>query len=330
MSVFYRPRSGTLVLALVFAVATTSSALARQNAQRAQPTAPGVMVPAPAPARYFTINQVLAKREGQRPPSPGLQLAGTSTTMTDEPPAGRHLLPTGEPFGLSTFRAPEGLLWVKWRAVQRQSQAEAGQIELCQADRASCSSHALHFLRLVEFAAARNGRARIELVNRAVNSAIRYTSDYSQHGVTDLWTAPLATLAAGRGDCEDYAIAKYAILRATGVAADDLRLLLVRDRAVRQDHAVLAVRDNGQWLILDNRHAALAETGMLPQFAPLFTLDHNGVSLFASPYAARQTPDVQPAGISPPTYVAKQGEPHGDTAAESRKASLSASTLYLL
>ena len=138
---------------------------------------------------------------------------------------------------------------------------------------------------------------------------------------------PLATLATGRGDCEDYAIAKYAILRAAGVPAQDLRLLLVRDRAVSQDHAVLAVRDNGQWLILDNRHAALAETAMLPHFAPLFALDHNGVSLFASPYAARPAPDVQPAGLVPPAAMAKQGEPHGDAAAESRKASLSAATL---
>ncbi len=325
MSVFYRVRSGTLVLALVLAVATTSSALARQNAKRAQPTAPGVMMPSPAAARYFTINQVLAKREGQRSPSPGLQLAST-TTVTDEP-ADRHALPTGAPFGLTTFRAPEGLLWVKWRGVERQFQAESGQIELCQSDRASCSPHALHFLRLVEFATARTGRARIELVNRAVNAAIRYTSDYAQHGVADVWTTPLATLATGRGDCEDYAIAKYAILRAAGVPAEDLRLLLVRDRAVSQDHAVLAVRDNGQWLILDNRHATLAETGMLPHFGPLFALDHTGVSLFASPYAAQPAPDVQPAGLAPPAAMAKQGEPHGDTTADSRKASLSRATL---
>ena len=152
----------------------------------------------------------------------------------------------------------------------------------------SCSSAARRFLALVDGAQAREGRARIELVNRTVNSAIRYTSDYAQHGVADLWTAPLATLASGRGDCEDYAIAKYVILREAGVPADDLRLLLVRDRAVRQDHAVLAVRDGGRWLVLDNRHLMLSETTSLPQFTPLFALDHQGVSLFAAPYAARR------------------------------------------
>jgi len=321
MSVFYRPRSGALVLALAYAIMATSSAHARQNAKRAPMTPPpiGVGIDARAPARYFTINQVLAKREGQRPASPGPQLASTTTTMTDAPPAGRHALLSSEPFGLSTFRAPEGLLWVKWRAIERQLQAEGQQIELCQAERDSCSSQALYFLRLVESAKARSGRQRIEVVNRWINSAIRYTSDYAQHGVADQWTAPLATLAAGRGDCEDYAIAKYAILHAAGIPARDLRLLLVRDRAVNQDHAVVAVRDNGQWLILDNRHLALSEPGQLPQFAPLFALGHNGVSLFAAPYAARQEepqvqPAAQPAAVVPSSFEPKEGAPSGPAA----------------
>ena len=145
------------------------------------------------------------------------------------------------------------------------------------------------------------GRARIELVNRTINSAIRYTSDYAQHGVADLWSSPLATLASGRGDCEDYAIAKYVVLREAGVPAADMRLLLVHDRAVRQDHAVLAVLDNGRWIVLDNRHPMLLETASLPQFTPLFALDHQGVSLFASPYACgrRRMPGLKPCRNPP-------------------------------
>ena len=35
-------------------------------------------------------------------------------------------MPLGnEPFGLFTFRAPEGLLWRKWRGVERQMQEKA-------------------------------------------------------------------------------------------------------------------------------------------------------------------------------------------------------------
>jgi predicted transglutaminase-like cysteine proteinase len=114
-----------------------------------------------------------------------------------------------------------------------------------------------------------------------------------------VWSPPLETLGAGIGDCEDYAIAKFALLRDAGIAEKDLKVLLVRDTAVRQDHAVLAVRVDGRWLVLDNRRSNLSETRDLPYFMPLFAIDHNGVSLFAAPYAERprheSETDVLPA-----------------------------------
>lgn len=321
MSVLHRPRYGALLLALALTFVATSTASARQNGRKPQHRpAPSLSgdISAPAPARYFTVNQVLAKRDLQRAPGAVLQLASTGgAAMTDAPAAGEQILPSGEPFGRSAFRAPEGLLWVKWRGIEQQLKAEASEIALCRADSMSCSSAARRFVALVDSAQARQGRARIEVVNRTINAAIRYTSDYAQHGVADLWTAPLATLTSGRGDCEDYAIAKYAALLAAGVPASDLRLLLVRDRAVQQYHAVLAVRDNGHWLVLDNRHAMLSETASLPQFTPLFALDHQGVSLFAAPYAARAANDVEPAGMVAPTLASGAGVSPTSTSAAS-------------
>jgi predicted transglutaminase-like cysteine proteinase len=318
MSVLPRPRRGALLLALLFTFASTGVTLARQNVKKTPQPGPAPSLSADGgagtAARYFTINQVLAKHDGQRAPAAG-RFASTTTTVTDAPPPGHSLLPLDEPFGLATFRAPEGLLWVKWRDIEQDLKAEAAEIERCHGDRIACSSQALHFLRLVEAARALDGRPRLEMVNRAVNSAIRYTTDFAQHGVADRWTAPLAALASGRGDCEDYAIAKYAILRGAGVAETDLRLLLVRDRAVRQDHAVLAARENGRWLVLDNRHLMLAETTSLPQFTPLFALDHQGVNLFAAPYVTLPTPvGLDPAGRAGVT-PAPRSEPDAGTAA---------------
>jgi predicted transglutaminase-like cysteine proteinase len=306
MSVLHRSPRSAFLLALAATFVATSTAIlvvpgdasARQSTKKPHQPRPNpalsVDVPTNAPARYFTINQILAKRGASRTDG-GPQYASTSATMTDAPPTGRQLLPSAEPFGLSTFRAPEGLLWVKWRDVEQHLKVEATELARCQADRETCSPQTRQFLTMSEAAQAHTGRARIDAVNRAVNAAIRYTSDFTQHGVADRWTAPLASFAAGRGDCEDYAIAKYAILRAAGVATDDLRLLLVHDRAVRQDHAVLAVRDNGRWLVLDNRHLVLGESETLWNFAPLFALDHNGVSLFAAPYATRPASPTAPS-----------------------------------
>ena len=93
--------------------------------------------------------------------------------------------------------------------------------------------------------------------------------------------------ATAKGDCEDYAIAKYVALKQAGFSEDELRLLLVRDRAVRQDHAVLAAHLDGRWLILDNRSSELIEDTDAASFTPLFAINHRGVHLFAAPYAKR-------------------------------------------
>jgi hypothetical protein len=51
------------------------------------------------------------------------------------------------------------------------------------------------------------------------------------------------------------------------------------------DHAVLAVREGGRWLVLDNRRDAIADAAELPHYTPLFALDAEGVKLYAAPYA---------------------------------------------
>ena len=91
-----------------------------------------------------------------------------------------------------------------------------------------------NFLAIVAEGYAHAGRARIGVINRAINLAIRPTSDLAQWGVPDRWSAPLVTLTTGHGDCEDYAIAKYVALMAAGVAEDSVRLVIVRNLARRR------------------------------------------------------------------------------------------------
>jgi predicted transglutaminase-like cysteine proteinase len=160
-------------------------------------------------------------------------------------------------------------------------------LDRCREDAESCPSYAAQFLRLIDAVKSKSGRARLEEANRAVNAAIRYVSDYAQHGEADRWSAPLATFATAKGDCEDYAIAKYVALREAGFPREQLRLVLVRDRAVRQDHAVLAAQLDDRWLILDNRRSELMADSDASSFTPLFAINHRGVNLFAAPYAKR-------------------------------------------
>ncbi|MGJ5176992.1 transglutaminase-like cysteine peptidase [Bradyrhizobium oligotrophicum] len=248
----------------------------------------------PPPVRFFTINAVLAKHDGLRRTAAGpVEIASTGAATrpeigSDAPQGPAVATPSDEPFGLMTFRAPEGLLWVKWRGIQGAMASERTSITRCNEDDARCSAPERSFVAMKRLAAAAaDERTRAEIVNRAVNQSVRYVGDDQQHGLPDVWSPPLQTLRTGLGDCEDYAIAKYALLLAAGTAETDLKLLLVRDLAVRQDHAVLAVRIDGKWFVLDNRRATLLEGRDLQSFMPLFAIDHRGVNLFAAPYAER-------------------------------------------
>jgi predicted transglutaminase-like cysteine proteinase len=246
------------------------------------------------PATFFSINAVLAKLDRQRGRGPeAIRLASLtpSGVATDASPA-KQAPPLGkEPFGLFTFRAPDGILWRKWRGVEADMVREKAVLNRCREEAATCPSHAAQFLRLINAVKSKSGRARLEEANQAVNSAIRYVSDFAQHGEADRWSAPLATFATGKGDCEDYAIAKYVALREAGFPLDEMRLVLVRDRAVRQDHAVLAARLDEHWLILDNRKSQLIDDSDASSFTPLFAINHDGVHLFAAPYAKLAAPD---------------------------------------
>lgn len=291
------PRVLGIMLAGLLSVGGASGAFAKARAKKAivpKPAAEESLAPmATTPVRFFTINQVLAKQASQSTAKPGTvevaALGSENAKVQGDAPVSAGLVPavSEEPFGLFTFRAPEGLLWTKWRGVEARMRAELKSIADCDADGEHCPAGARKFLSLVNGSAELSLRSRVETINRGLNNVVRYVGDYQQHGVADLWSSPLETLSAGAGDCEDYAIAKYAMLSAAGIPESNLKMLLVRDRAVRQDHAVLAVRIDGRWMVLDNRYSALSETQDLPHFMPLFAVDGNGVSLFAAPYAER-------------------------------------------
>ena len=72
------------------------------------------------------------------------------------------------------------------------------------------------------------GRARVGLVNRAVNLAITARTDEAQWGVEDYWNSPFETLGTRRGDCEDYAIVKYVALREAGLSREDVKIVILR------------------------------------------------------------------------------------------------------
>jgi predicted transglutaminase-like cysteine proteinase len=92
-------------------------------------------------------------------------------------------------------------------------------------------------------------RSLVQAVNEKVNEAV-YVSDQNSWGVADHWGTPLELFSRG-GDCEDFAIAKYLLLRELGVSAAQMQI------GVTKDHAVLIVHTSEGPVVLDNQRAAI-------------------------------------------------------------------------
>lgn len=230
----------------------------------------------------------------------GLASAGPVSGVKAETPILSATQPVGkaaEPFGLFASALTGGALREKWFGVQRRLEDEMVQLALCEGDRDGCASAAaLQFLDIVDAGKSRDGRARLGEINRAINLAIRPVSDLAQYGQIDVWASPLAVLARGAGDCEDYAIAKFVALRRAGVDPDDLRIVIMHDPVRGEDHAVAAARLDGRWLTLDNRRMAMVEDTRVVNYRPIFVIDAEGVKRYRD--AVPQGEDRQVASVA--------------------------------
>ena len=117
--------------------------------------------------------------------------------------------------------------------------------------------------------------AQLSTVNGAVNR-LPYIEDRANYGVDDYWAAPDEFFARG-GDCEDFAIAKYVLLRRAGVAAEAMRVVIVHDLALSAAHAILAVTLAGKTYILDNQDADVRPASAVAwRYQPVYSINETG------------------------------------------------------
>lgn len=141
---------------------------------------------------------------------------------------------------------------------------------------------------------------RVEAINRFVNARVTFVDDIRQYRTADVWQTASYTLRKGRGDCEDYAIAKLQLLRAAGLAANDLYLVIAKDLVRRSDHAVLVVRDGDRMLLLDNMTDRVTDATTAQDYRPILTYAAAGKS-WTHGYRRETAPPVEMA--SAPSVV---------------------------
>jgi predicted transglutaminase-like cysteine proteinase len=174
------------------------------------------------------------------------------------------------------YLAPAAM-WDTWVATETAFRADLDTIERCGDGVADCpaSFRAMH--RLV--VRLRNVAAddRVRAVNAWVNRR-RYREDRSRRDsagrIPNEWRS-LSELVSRGGDCEDFAMAKYFLLRATGIPADRLRVVIAWDRPTRAHHALLAYdTDAGAWLVETDGTIRRTQHG---QYRFLFSINEDGV-----------------------------------------------------
>lgn len=112
---------------------------------------------------------------------------------------------------------------------------------------------------------------QLRTVNSRLNAA-RYITDPVNWGMDDYWST-LAQFIRRDGDCEDYAIAKYMLLKQLGVPVADMRVVIVMDQNLNIAHAILAVRAGAATYILDNQINDIVQDSSIHHYKPYYSIN---------------------------------------------------------
>lgn len=129
--------------------------------------------------------------------------------------------------------------------------------------------------RFLEGVQARPLTAQLESINDFGN-AFPYTIDQINWALEDYWETPYEFFTVS-GDCEDYAITKYYSLRALGVSADRLRIIIVQDFNLGGIiHAILGVYSGDELFILDNQIRQVVPARKIYHYKPIYGINEQG------------------------------------------------------
>ncbi len=139
----------------------------------------------------------------------------------------------------------------QWSRVLKQIKRDQGAYKACLASAGSCrTAGQKNWRQVVLSAKGLSRRQKLNTVNKFFNRW-PYRQDRQVYGKIEYWATPTEFMRRS-GDCEDYSIAKYFALRELGFRADELRVVILMDNIRNVGHAVLAVYEANDILILDS------------------------------------------------------------------------------
>jgi predicted transglutaminase-like cysteine proteinase len=198
-------------------------------------------------------------------------------------PASLPLLDQPNLFGTREIYSPDNSAFVKWNAMLERFRSQQ------QAAAAPCGPgvfdgcEPVEWHRLLDAATGLDLRRKLALINDAINDH-PYIPSMRNWGESNHWETPFEFFRKS-GQCQDYAIAKYLLLRAAGVPAGWLRIVVLRDARHGVDHAVTVAYVDGQVLMLDNQMGDLVPVDRVDHYQPYYSINEQGWWLHRGPNA---------------------------------------------
>lgn len=124
---------------------------------------------------------------------------------------------------------------------------------------------------VIEAARGLPRREQLAYANEQLNR-LEYVVDPVNWQREDYWATPYEFLVHD-GDCEDYAIAKYMVLKALGMPARQMRIVVLNDQHLGILHSVLVVRHNEQNYILDNQIKQVVRDSFIRHYEPVYSIN---------------------------------------------------------
>lgn len=177
-----------------------------------------------------------------------------------------------ELFGYQQSRQPDTGIFGQWIQVLERHLL----LDLPEGDCADTRLNRCHLRDWLAFLDTLRGDSRaaqLEAVNRFANSK-SYILDVDNYGTEDYWAVAREFLY-NNGDCEDYALTKLFSLLWLGYSIDELRIVVLQDTNLRVPHAVLAVSDDDDILILDNQIEEVISHQKIVHYAPVYSINEN-------------------------------------------------------
>lgn len=160
----------------------------------------------------------------------------------------------------------------QWNRVLAAMHAEDPAFDRCVANATECATPVLkNWRKIVTSAQGLSRREKLAAVNDFFNRW-PYKQDQEIYGLSEYWATPREFMTRS-GDCEDYSIAKYFALRKLGFSKDEMRIVILMDYIRGVGHAVLAVYDGNDILILDSLSNLILPHIRYKHYAPQYSMN---------------------------------------------------------